>query len=262
MEGHAAGTQHRAGDGLRRLIGWLPSIPNVVDVSDDGESGQPGRRARVERSRPVGPVAHRLRAAGRLLVIVAGFAVFTSAVLTVTGLYHHVDSGRHDRDAVAATADVGACRRTGPIAWDALGYWWKCKVLVRTADGRVFLTTVDRSMVTPDDVGRPVRFVEVCNTYRDTCRYGRPEGGEFFPVFAFLTMMHVLVGCVLLVPALIALADAVRGPRRTTGAAARPAGVRRAAASRDADIDIAALLKAHAPPAPSRPPWARDVTNG
>ena len=121
------------------------------------------------------PVVDRLQAVGVAVVVVTIWAVLGAVVGTVTGLYHGANGGQRYGDEVAATAEVGACRRTGPIAGDALGYWWDCDVTIRTAEGRVVRMTVDRSMVTPDDAGRPVPFQETCDRQAGAGPAGSPS---------------------------------------------------------------------------------------
>jgi hypothetical protein len=186
------------------------------DEPDDG-----GRREALDRSRRVGPLRYRLQAVGRLLVVVAIWAVLGAVVGTVTGLYHGANGGRRYGDEVAATADVASCRRTGPIASDALGYWWDCDVTIRTTEGRVVRMTVDRSMVTPDDVGRPVEFEETCDKVGENCRYGIPTAYGWYVLVGTLSMLHIGINLCLAVFAFLFLIDAIFGAGRAHDIVAR-----------------------------------------
>jgi hypothetical protein len=96
---------------------------------------------------------------------------------TAQSLYKGTRTGYLSLSERAAVAQVGACRRLGPVSLDGLGYWWKCQVTVRVADGRMVDTVVDRSIVTPADTGRMVSFREACKGGGVTrCSYGRPVG--------------------------------------------------------------------------------------
>jgi hypothetical protein len=106
-------------------------------------------------------------------------------------------------------AEVGACRRLGPVSADGFGYWWKCQVTVRVADGRVVNTTVDHSIVTPADAGRPVDFRESCKRGGTTgCSYGRPTGRGWKVAVGALVLVE---WCVLAFCAFMVLLLLVRG---------------------------------------------------
>jgi len=124
-----------------------------------------------------GPIKDRAKA---LLVAVAAAAlglVLLEGFTTLYSLYPGTRSGWFGPPERAAVAEVQACRRLGPLSIDGVGYWWKCQVTVRVGDGRVINTVVDRSIVTPADEGRKIRFREACRRGGFTgCSYGRPVG--------------------------------------------------------------------------------------
>lgn len=116
---------------------------------------------------------------GRLVSLGFGLAclvmtfMVAMGILTVQSLYR----GHFDWRAASTargTATVGACGRVGPVSWSGFGYWWTCDVLVSLPDGRKVRTSVGSSIVKPEDRGRRVRFVEVCDEpgHRE-CRYAR-----------------------------------------------------------------------------------------
>jgi hypothetical protein len=94
---------------------------------------------------------------------------------TVRSLYKGTAAGWFGPPERPVVAEVGTCRRLGPVSVDGFGYWWKCQVTVRAADGRVVRASVDRSIMTPADRGRPVELREACEGGGATgCSYGRP----------------------------------------------------------------------------------------
>jgi hypothetical protein len=125
-----------------------------------------------------GPVKDRLKMLAAA-VVVAAVAVFLLLLLftTVFSLYKGTRTGYLSPQERPAVAQVGACQRLGPVSADGFGYWWKCRVTARVADGRTVETVVDRSTVTPADAGRMVAFREACKGGGLTrCSYGRPVG--------------------------------------------------------------------------------------
>lgn len=141
-------------------------------------------RARAESGSPSaagqavdGPVKDRLKMLAAA-VVVAAVAVFLLLLFTtVFSLNKGTRTGYLSPQERAAVAQVGACQRLGPVSVDGFGYWWKCRVTVRVADGRTVETVVDRSIVTPADAGRMVDFREACKGRGLTrCSYGRPVG--------------------------------------------------------------------------------------
>jgi prepilin signal peptidase PulO-like enzyme (type II secretory pathway) len=118
------------------------------------------------------------------LVVLLGFA-------TLFNLYPGTRSGWFGPKERPAVADVGSCRRIGPISGDGFGYWWTCEVTVRTDDGRVVETVVRRSIVTPADRGAKVAFRESCK--RDgfkQCSYGRPVARGWKAAMAVFQMVE------------------------------------------------------------------------
>jgi hypothetical protein len=152
--------------------------------------------------------------------MLAGAVVVTAVCLalmvvfaTVYSLYKGTRSGWFGPQERAAVAEVGACRRLGPVSVDGLGYWWKCRVTVRVADGRVVNTVVDQSIVTPADQGRQVEFREACKRGGTTgCSYGRPAARGWRVALGALNLIE---WCLLVFGAfvvLLLLLRAVIGP--------------------------------------------------
>ncbi len=99
-------------------------------------------------------------------------------------------------------AQVGDCHRLGPVSRDGFGYWWKCQVSVRVANGRVVHTVVDNSIVTPADRGRQIEFREACKGGTTKCSYGRLVARGWK---AALGAMNLIEGCLLAFIAFMAL---------------------------------------------------------
>ena len=133
-----------------------------------------------------------------LLTAVAVAAVGVLLLLlftTVFSLYKGTRAGYLSPSEKPAVAQVGDCRRLGPVSVDGFGYWWECQVAVRTSDGRTVHTVVDRSIVTPADAGRDVEFRQACKHGTTGCSYGRPTGRGTKTAVGALILVQ---GCVLL----------------------------------------------------------------
>src|SRR5689334_742521 len=103
-----------------------------------------------------GRASPRVRSAKRaaLCFLVGTFSWL--ALLTVGNLYHGTGVVKTVPHETPAVAQVGACRRVGPVSPDGFGYWWHCDAVVTTAAGRFVRTTVGRSILTPSDAGTTV----------------------------------------------------------------------------------------------------------
>ena len=113
-------------------------------------------------------MGYRARKLAAALVAAAAVVIGQPLVATL----HSLDKGTGARDGGdLAIAEVGDCHRYGPWSHNGLGHHWSCEVAVRTADRRVEHVVVDRSIVTPADAGRQLRFHESCDD--DGCVYGR-----------------------------------------------------------------------------------------
>jgi hypothetical protein len=152
--------------------------------------------------------------AGAVVAVAVGIVLLLT-FWTVVDLYKGPGSGWIGWPERSAVAQVGDCHRLGPVSRDGFGYWWKCQVSVRVANGRVVHTVVDRSIVTPADRGRQVEFREACKSGTTECSYGRPvavaRGWR-----AALAAMGIIEWCLLAFcafMALILLVRAVAGPR-------------------------------------------------
>ncbi|MBE1487624.1 DUF6346 domain-containing protein [Plantactinospora soyae] len=72
-------------------------------------------------------------------------------------------------------AEVLGCEEVGPITTHGFGMWWNCTMVVELVDGRSVRTTVDASVVTPEDRGMAVDVVEFCrHPQHQECTYTRP----------------------------------------------------------------------------------------
>ena len=164
-------------------------------------------------SSSAGAFIERLRFLAAAVVLVAVGILLLLAFATVFDLYKGTRSGWFGPPERPAVAQVGDCHRLGPVSRDGFGYWWKCRVSVRVANGRVVHTVVDRSIVTPADRGRQVEFREACKRDTITCSYGRPVARGWKVA---LGVMNLIEGCLLAFCAFIALlwlVGAVVGPR-------------------------------------------------
>lgn len=127
-----------------------------------------------------------------LVIAIAG-VVFYLLCGTISNLYKGTGSGFLGPDERPAVAQVHDCTRTGPVSRQGFGYWWRCRVTVRVADGRTVQTTVDRSKVTPADAGRDVEFREACKDGTTHCSYGRPTSKVVKGLFGALGLVEWLV---------------------------------------------------------------------
>lgn len=150
--------------------------------------------------------------AGAVVTVAVGI-VLLLAFATVLDLYKGTNSGWIGPPERPAVAQVGDCHRLGPVSWDGFGYWWKCRVSVRVANGRVVHTVVYRSIVTPADRGRPVEFREACKGGTTRCSYGRPVARGWKVALAAMGLIEwcLLAACAFM--ALLCLVVAVAGPR-------------------------------------------------
>jgi hypothetical protein len=183
----------------------------LSDHRGEGTDGQVGPLAPSQRAED-GPVKDRVKMlVGAVTVAVIGFVLYEGFV-TLYGLYPGTRAGYLAPSERTAVAEVGTCRRLGPLSVDGFGYWWECAVTVRVEDGRVIHTVVDRSILTPTDAGRKVDFREACKRGQLTdCSYGRPVGrGWKALVGALILIEWMVVGlCAFLV--LVLLVRAVLG---------------------------------------------------
>jgi hypothetical protein len=178
------------------------------DEPDDSGRGQ--AFAKYDR---LGPLRYRLLVVARIVRLLAIWFVVGAAVTTVTNFYRGTGTSDYG-NRISATAEVGDCRRSGPIGGDGFGYWWECDVTVRPANGGVVRTVVEHSTVTPDDAGRAVPFQVVCSESGDDCRYGRPTAYIWGVLVRLLDMVHVAFNVLLAFVAFMFLIDLVVGPRR------------------------------------------------
>jgi hypothetical protein len=128
-------------------------------------------------------------------LVAAGVGVVLLLVFaTAFNLYKGTRSGYLGPEEHPAVAWAGRCERLGPVSRDGIGYWWQCHATVRVADGRVITAVVDRSILTPADVGHAVEFREACKIeegkQRSGCSYGRPSGRGWKGVMAGLMLVE------------------------------------------------------------------------
>jgi len=169
-----------------------------------------GRGEGVDPLAPARPVwtqagQDRLKSLMYALAMVAVGVAILAISTTWQSFYPGTRSGYLGPQERSAVAEVGACHRLGPVSVDGLGYWWECDVTVRVEDGRVVQTSVDRSIVTPSDVGRQVEFREGCVRGGLTgCTYGLPVGrgsktmvgvGQFVERILLAFLAFVVVVC-------------------------------------------------------------------
>jgi hypothetical protein len=157
------------------------------------------------------PIKERLKMLVAAVVVAAVGLLLLRSFTTVHSLYKGTRAGYLSPSERTAVAAVGACRRLGPISVDGFGYWWKCRVTVRVADGRTVDTVVDHSIVTPADAGRTVDFREACKGGGLTrCSYGRPVGrgwkaalGALIIVESSVLALSAFLVCLLLLRAVL-----------------------------------------------------------
>jgi hypothetical protein len=180
-----------------------PPGPGGSPSGADGEAPPPSAGAIIERLKML---------AGAVVMVAVGI-VLLLAFGTVFGLYKGTSSGWFGPPERPAVAQVGDCHRLGPVSRDGFGYWWKCQVSVRVANGRVVHTMVYRSIVTPADRGRQVEFREACKNGTTKCSYGRPVARGWKVALGAMNLIEwCLLGfCAFM--ALLCLVRAVAGPR-------------------------------------------------
>jgi hypothetical protein len=169
----------------------------------------------------LGPVRFRLHALAAVALFAVVGIVAHLVSLTVLSLYPGTDVIKRIGPVTLnipqrpAVGEVGECRRVGPVSGNGLGYWWQCRVQVRTGDGRKVQTVLGNSVVSPHDAGRPVELREAClGRGNSDCRYGRPVNrgwGIAAMVWAMISRSAVVL-CMLGVG--IGLLAALLGPRR------------------------------------------------
>jgi hypothetical protein len=125
-----------------------------------GAAGDPAAPNGMTR---LGPVRHfRIRALGTAVLFALAWVVVALLFSAVDSFYAGATGVRRPPPERAAVGEVGACRRVGPMSDHGLGFWWECQVHIRVEDGREVQTVLRRSIVSPDDAGRPVELAEAC----------------------------------------------------------------------------------------------------
>jgi Family of unknown function (DUF6346) len=106
-------------------------------MSVDG-GGDVDARARVlaEYQRR-GPIGYRLVCFGKVVALLGSVLLLWLLLATLTGFYHGTGTPWAGRE-VPATAQVGDCRRAGPVSANGFSNWWECRVAVELPDGRTF----------------------------------------------------------------------------------------------------------------------------
>ncbi|MFI5490850.1 DUF6346 domain-containing protein [Micromonospora echinaurantiaca] len=141
---------------------------------------RPGLYEKLQRDQSAaylrrGPIWGRLRELLTGVAVLAAMMVINLLLTTLVAFYPGTGVVKSSPREQPATATVRQCQRAGPVSTNGFGYWWECNVTVRMTDGRTVETTVNHSVVTPDDQGRPVEFREACFGANNTrCHYGRP----------------------------------------------------------------------------------------
>ena len=124
--------------------------------------------------------------------------------------------------------EVQTCERYGPVGDHGIGYYWRCQVQIRAVDGTGEVT-IDRSVVTPADVGEQVRLREDCGD--DRCDYGRPSlwiwsflTGSLVFVWWWIRLAALIVGAFELVAAIVGpgIADRWRAKMRESEREPKP----------------------------------------
>ena len=140
--------------------------------------------------------------------------VVALATTTVHSFYPGTGSGRFGPPERTAVAEVGSCRRLGPVSVDGFGYWWQCEVTVRVEDDRVVTAVVDRSVVSPVDRGRKIPFREACRGGGVTdCSYGRPVARGWKAVMGAFKLVEGMVLALIVFAIVVFLISAVFGRR-------------------------------------------------
>jgi len=181
-------------------------------ASDESAGVQARARALAEYQRR-GPVAYRLVLFGKAVSALALVPFLWLLLATLTGFYHGTGTPWAGRE-VPAVAQVGDCRRAGPVSANGFGNWWECQVEVKLAGGRTFATVVGNSMVTPADAGRPVEFRAVCDGDSLDCSVGRPAPLIWAVLLTLLRMLQWAVSIVVACFVAVSLLDVVIGPHR------------------------------------------------
>ncbi|MEU4564338.1 DUF6346 domain-containing protein [Actinoplanes sp. NPDC023936] len=184
----------------------------TANQGDDPADLSARTRALAEyRSR--GPIGYRLVMLGKAIVALASVPLVWLLLATLTGFYPGTGTPWAGSEA-PATAQVGDCRRVGPVSVNGFGNWWECQVEVALEDGRTFHTVVFNSMVTPADAGRPVEFRAACDGDSLDCAVGRPAPLIFAVLLALLHLAQIAFIIVLIGTTAFYLLDAVVGPHR------------------------------------------------
>ncbi|NUT20965.1 MAG: hypothetical protein HOV77_17430 [Hamadaea sp.] len=150
---------------------------------------------------------------GAVGAIAAGVVLYLLG-LTLLNVYPGANTGWWGPPERPATAEVGTCEQRGPVSDNGFGFWWKCDVTVRAEDGRVVRTTVDRSIVTPADAGKPVEFREACKSGTTDCSYGRPAGRGWTLLLGVVGLLQWVILAGLALFAVICLVRAALGRHR------------------------------------------------
>lgn len=159
-----------------------------------------------------GPFWGRVTQFATALALIAGIVVSTLVFDTLASFYPGTGAVKSTPAEQPAEAEVGDCRRVGPVSGDGLGYWWHCAVTVRTHDGREVNTVVDHSVVTPGDRGKVIEFREVCYGKGNTdCRYGRPAWRVWALAVSMLGIVRIGVLFLLIVGVGFAIVRGVVG---------------------------------------------------
>jgi Family of unknown function (DUF6346) len=164
----------------------------------------------------LGPVRHfRIRALGTAVLFALAWVVVALLFSTVDSFYAGATGVRRPPPERAAVGEVGACRRVGPMSDHGLGFWWECQVHIRVEDGREVQTVLRRSIVSPDDAGRPVELVEACYGAGNTdCAYGRPVGRGWGFAVTVWRLVFRFVNAFFIIAIGIYLMALLVGPRR------------------------------------------------
>lgn len=180
--------------------------------ADESAAGDPRARALAEYERR-GPVGYRLVSLGKGVALLVSVPLLWLLLATLTGFYQGTGTPWAGRE-VAATGQVGACERVGPVSTNGFGNWWECRITVELADGRTFDTEVFNSMVTPADAGRPVELRAACDGDSLDCSVGRPSPLIWAILLGLLRLVQWAITIVLIGSAAVYLLDGVVGPHR------------------------------------------------
>jgi Family of unknown function (DUF6346) len=191
----------------------------VIEPADDAAGAAPAApRGRSGLHR----LPSRLYALVMAVLLAVVWVVVGFAFATVESLYPGTGVATGYPVERPAVGQVGECRRAGPLSVNGFGYWWECRVRIRTDDGRVVQTVLRHSMVTPADAGRPVELREACFGADNTrCRYGRPVSRGFAVALRFLRVFERAVNLAFLFLVCLYLLGLVLGERRYDAVMAR-----------------------------------------